>query len=422
LTDLSGVSGASMDVVIPKKRGKQLKIVVVVVALVALLGVGFWRWTPVGLQVATRSVRIEVVERGTFKDEVIVRAYADSLKSVNMDSVESGRVEEVFVQDGVLVKKGDKLFRLSNSQRLVDLLARQSDEAQQVSNALNLRVALETARSTHRQRITELEYSVLQAQRQFKRNQAAGKYVSKSLLEDSADQLAHQTRLLREEKLSAAAEIASMSDAARQMDQAIDSLRLGLKVINSTVDALTVRAPVAGRLADFSLGVGQTVKPDQHIGRIDDPTRFKLLAKVDEYYVNRIAVGAHGGAHLNGLHYSVKIARVYQQIRQGQFAVEFLFDSNQPTDLSPGQSLEASITMAEPAQTLILPNGAFFNDTGGTWVFIVNQSGAAAERRAVRFGRRSLSQIEVLSGLSPGDKVIVSGYAEFGNSTRLQLR
>ena len=413
-----------MDVVIERKRGRQLRVVAIATALVALFALGLWFWMPRGLQVAAKSVTIASVERGTFEDDVTVRATAESLNSVILDSVESGRVEEVFAHDGTLVKKGDTLFRLSNSERLLDLLKGQSDEAQQVSNGLTLRVDLETARTQHRQRTTDLEYAVLKAQRQYKRNQAlaAEKYISSNVLEDSADQLAYQTKLLNEEKLSAAAEIAAKSGAASQMDQAIAVLQSGLKVASTTVEALTVRAPVAGRLTDFSLQVGETVKPDEHIGRIDDPAHFKLSALVDEFYVNRVHAGARGAVELEGQAYPVRIGRVFLQIKDGRFEVELLFDGRQPGGLSPGQSVDATITMGEPSQTLLLPSGAFFNDTGGAWVYVLGRDGETATRRVIRVGRRSNSQIEILSGLSAGDRVIVSGYAEFGNSARLQLR
>ncbi|HTD28634.1 MAG TPA: efflux RND transporter periplasmic adaptor subunit [Xanthomonadaceae bacterium] len=418
------MSGASMDVVIPKKRGKQIRAAVVATSFAALFALGLWLWMPRGLQVEARSVTIATVARGTFEDAVTVRATAESLNSVILDSVESGRVEEVFAHDGTLVKKGDTLFRLSNPERLLELLKGQSDEAQQVSNGLTLRVDLETARTQHRQRTTDLEYAVQKAQRQYKRNQvlAAEKYISNSVLEDSADQLAYQTKLLNEEKLSAAAEIAAKSSAAAQMDQAIAVLQSGLKVASTTVEALTVRAPVAGRLTDFSLQVGETVKPDEHIGRIDDPAHFKLSALVDEFYVNRIHAGASGVVQLDGQSYSVRIGRVFLQIKAGQFEVELLFDGKQPSDLSPGQSVDANIIMGEPSQTLLLPSGTFFNDTGGAWVYVVDRDGETAKRRVIRVGRRGNSQIEILSGLSAGDRVIVSGYAEFGNSGRLQLR
>ncbi len=166
--------------------------------------------------------------------------------------------------------------------------------------------------------------------------------------------------------------------------------------------------------------MGETVKTDQHIGRIDDPNRFRLAAQVDEFYLNRVAVGRGGMVKQGEASYPVAVSTIYPQIKDGRFTVEMVFAKGQPPVMSPGQSLDAQITLGEPAPALLLPNGAFVNDSGGTWVFALGADGQAT-RRAVRVGRRSNSQIEILSGLAPGEHVIISGYAAFGKAERLQL-
>jgi HlyD family secretion protein len=416
------VTGAAMDTVVPKKRGRLALRIGAALAVLAVLAAGAWQLVPHGLQVPAQDVRIATVESGVFRDEVVVRATAQPLNSVILDSVESGRVEEVFARDGAQVRKGELLFRLSNPQRNLELLARQAEHAQQISNLSNLRVAQEVGRTDHQRRVGDLEFALAQAEKQHARNVrlAAQGYISQVALEESEDKLAQQRRALAEEKHGIDLESGVRRDALAQMDKAIHGLQSGLQLVTATVDALAVRAPVDGMLADFHLMVGQTVKTDQRIGRIDDPRRFKLAAEVDEFYLNRVGVGRAGSVTHEGKAWPVAVSTVYPQIKEGRFTLEMVFTRGQP-ELSPGQGLDAQVTMGDPARALLLPNGAFANDTGGAWVFVVGRDGETATRRAIRLGRRSGSQVEVLAGLAAGERVIVSSYTAFGKAERLQL-
>ena len=416
-------SGAAMDVVVPRKRGKAIAIGLAATLAVAAAGYGLWAWMPRGLQVDGTDLRIGQAERGIFVDEIVVRANAEPLNSVILDSVESGRVEEVFAIDGTLVKKGQLLFRISNPQRNLELLARQSEHAVSIFNLSNLRVAQEASASDHQRRREDLQFALEQVRKQHERNVrlAAQGYISAVALEESADKLQQQRRLLAQEERASGTEERVRRSAATQLETAIEGLNSGLKLVAATVDALAVRAPVEGRLTNFRLQVGESISTGKNIGRIDDPARFKLSASVDEYYLNRMAVGRHGSVKQDEHSFAVDIRTIYPQIKDGRFMVELVFTGGQPPVLNPGQSLDARITLGEPAKALLLPNGAFINDSGGAWVYVLDAGGRTAQRRAVRVGRRNNSQLEVLEGLAAGDKVILSSYAAYGNSPRLQI-
>jgi HlyD family secretion protein len=416
------VTGAAMDSVAPKRGHKKLRLAAIAGAVLAC-ALLVWHFLPHGLQVQAADARVAAVQRGTFVDDVSVRANAEALSSVMLDSVESGRVEEVIARDGAKVQKGDLLFRLSNPQRNLDLLARQSDYAQQVSNLASLRGAFEQSRTEHQRRLSENEFNVAQAVKAHERTRRlhAQGFISNVALEESADKLEQQKRLLAEAKNAQTAEMSIKRDALERMERTLGTLQDGLKLVNATVDALAVRAPIAGRLTDFRLQVGETVKPDQRVGRIDDPSRFKLVALVDEFYLPRIAVGRAGKARIGEQLYPVEVSRVYPQIKEGRFTVEMVFTREQPAGLSPGQSMDAQLTLSEPTPALLLPNGSFVNDTGGAWAFVLARDGVTAERRAIRIGRRSTSQVEVLSGLKAGEQVVVSSYSPYGKATTIQL-
>ncbi|WP_229223911.1 efflux RND transporter periplasmic adaptor subunit [Duganella sp. sic0402] len=415
-------SGAAMDSVVPRRRGKGAAIAGAVLIAVLAAAWALWQWMPRGLQIDGADLRIGQVTRGVFVDEVVVRATAEPRNSVILDAVESGRVEEVFAADGALVQKGQLLFRISNPQRNLELLARQYEHSVSIFNLSNLRVSQQASSSDHQRRLDDVQFALDQARKQHARNVrlAAQGFISSVALEESEDRLAQQERALKQEQTANAAETRVRQGAEQQLESSIQGLNSGLKLVSATVDALAVRAPVEGRLTNFRLQVGESIATGKNIGRIDDPARFKLTASVDEYYLNRMAVGRHGSVKQDERSYAADISTIYPQIKDGRFTVEMVFTQGQPPVLNPGQSLDARITLGEPATALLLPNGAFINDSGGAWVYVLDDSGGA-QRRAVRAGRRSNSQIEVLDGLKAGDKVILSSYAAYGNSPRLHI-
>ena len=460
-------TGAAMDRPLPKRHANYPLLAVGALAVLGCVA-AITQLAPRGLRVSASDIRVATVQRGMFRNDILVRSAAAPLHTVILDALESGRVEEVLVNDGALVAKGDLLFRLFNPQLRLDLVAREADRAQQISNVSNLRVTLETSQTEHQRRLLDLGYAMAQARRLQARNASLrdGGFISAATLEDSQDRLAQQQQALEDEKTRFAVEMRTKREGVRRMEEAIEQLDSGLRVVNDSIEALAVRAPIAGRLTDFRLQVGEIVQPEQHIGRIDDPSRFKLVAQVDEYYLGGLAVGKEGQVNFNGRDYPVEINRVFPQVTDGRFAIELLFTHEAPAGLSPGQSAETRIELGEAgvaqatkpqsglgeatagqatqaqsglgeagtgqsaqmqirlgegSSRLLLPNDAFLNDTGGTWVFVVAPDGRTAERRSIRVGRHNDSQVEVAAGLAPGERVIVSAYAPFGKAERLEI-
>ncbi|MGJ9417581.1 efflux RND transporter periplasmic adaptor subunit [Massilia sp. CMS3.1] len=416
-------TGAAMDTIVPRKRGPTIVLACAAAALAIAAAFALWQQLPRGLRVERADLEIATAEQGIFRDELVVRANAEPLASVILDSVESGRIEEVFVRDGEIVNQGQLLFRIANPQRNLELLARQAEQAQQLYNLSNLRLAQESDRSTRQRRLDELAFGLDQANKRHVRNERLAQqgYISAVALEESRDALDKETRAVALEKRSAAADSQVRGPALSQLERAIAGLDTGLQLVQATVDALVVRAPVAGRLTDFRMQVGQSIATGKNVGRIDDPARFKLTARIDEFYLNRVASGRAGSVEHDGRRYRVKIASVYPQIKEGRFLAELLFTGAQPAGLRPGQSLDTQVTLGEPVRALLLPAGAFMGDSSGAWVFVLTPGGDSAVRRAISAGRRSSAQVEVLAGLQPGERVIVSSYTAFGNSTSLSI-
>jgi HlyD family secretion protein len=416
------MTGAAMDRPLPKRRPNYLLAAVGTLLLLGSIAV-ILQLMPRGLRVAEGDIRTATVQPGMFNNDVLVRSTAEPLHTIMLDALESGRVEEVLVNDGALVAKDALLFRLSNPQLRLNLVAREADRAQQISNLSTLRVSIETSLTEHQRRMLDLNFTVAQAEKQYTRNASLARtgVIAVVALEESRDRLAQQRQALEDEKTRAVVEMRIKRDGVRQMEQAIAQLDAGLKVVNESIDALAVRAPIAGRLTDFRLQLGEIVKSEQRIGRIDDPSRFKLSAQIDEYYLGSVLTGKKGSVNVNGRDYSAEVSRVFPQITDGRFSIELLFTGEALPEMNPGQSAETRITLGGTSRGLILPNDAFLEDTGGAWAFVLAPDGRSAERRKIRIGRRNNSQAEAAAGLAPGERVIVSTYSGFGKAERLQI-
>jgi HlyD family secretion protein len=192
-------------------------------------------------------------------------------------------------------------------------------------------------------------------------------------------------------------------------------------IAHDNLSQLAVRAPVTGELSGFEIQLGQSLQQGERIGQIDSTGANKLQADIDEFYLGRVAVGQTATAEVEGRTYRLKIAKVYPQVRNGQFQIDLVFVGPAPASVQRGQTIQAKLTLGDSTKALLIPNGAFFNDTGGSWLFVVDKSGNAATRRQVQLGRRNADSIEVLNGLSPGERVITSSYSGLVDKTRLKF-
>jgi HlyD family secretion protein len=415
-------SGAAMDEPLPRRPPNYRALVLGGVAAATLL-LGLWQLVPSGQRVGLGDLRVATVEKGLFRNDMLVRATTAPLHTVMLDALESGRVEEVLVTDGAVIQQGDLLFRLSNPQLRLNLVAREADRAQQISNLSLLRVDLESSETAHRRRVLDLDFELAQARKLHARYEVLTRegVIAARTVEESLDQIDKLERTLAAEKSRAAVELRIKRDGIRQMEQAVERLDAGLGVVNDSIEGLAVRAPIAGRLTDFHLQLGEIIKPEQRIGRIDDPDLFKLVASVDEYFLGRVSVGKPGVAQANGRDYPVEISRVFPQIKEGRFSIELLFTAEAPPALRPGQSADTRLTLGESSAALLVPNDSWLDDSGGAWIFVIAPDGARAKRRDIRIGRRNNAQVEIVAGVEAGERVLVSGYSRYGKSELLQI-
>jgi HlyD family secretion protein len=409
------VTGGAMDKVVERKRIDKRILIGGAAAAAVLLILLFWLFAPRSdsMAVARDRLTISTIESGTFEDFLPLRARVTPLVTVFLDAVEGGRVEEKLVEDGAHVTQGQMLAVLSNAELQLSTLEKQAEVEQQLNNMRSQELALTQTRNANLRDLNQAETDLAKARRLYdlQKPLAERGFVSMKTFNDTKDDLKYQQQRLAILKQSIGQTEALQSSQLHQLRVASSSLNSSMGIARSNLGQLSIRAPVTGELSGFDIQLGQSLQQGERIGQIDSTGSNKLQADVDEFYLGRVAVGQTATADFEGKTYRLKVAKVYPQVRNGQFQIDLLFDGPAPSSVQRGQTIQTKLTLGDPSKAVLVPNGAFFNDTGGNWVFVVDKSGNSATKRQVQLGRRNAEFIEVLSGLSPGERVITSSYS-----------
>lgn len=376
------------------------------------------------LKVENDRIVVSTVEVGDFDDYIPVRGQVAPLKTVFLDAIEGGRVEAIFVEDGTEVKAGDLIIDLSNTQLQLDVIAREAEVTEQLNNLRNTELSLEQNRLEHKRNLVDINYHIIRLSREINRLEPL---VEKDLVDDGT------LERLRDELdwYEARREVTLESQATDERLQKVqmaqlriagEQLERNLEVASRNMDSLQVRAPVSGKLTAFDLEVGQALSRGVNIGQIDDPESYKVTANIDEYYLPRVDLEQTGTFRADTRDYALIVRKVYPQVQNGTFKVDLVFAGDEPGSIRRGQTLQLNLQLGRPSRSLLIPNGAFYQDTGGNWVFVVTADGSRAVRRNVRTGRRNLRFIEILDGLEAGERVITSPYTNYLDMDRLELQ
>lgn len=419
------VTGSAMDQAIAVRRVPLWMKLAGGAVLALALAVAFWWFAPRSSSqtVGADRVTISTVTRGTFEDFIPLRARVTPLLTVYIDAVEGGRVEKMLVEDGATVAAGQPIALLSNAELQLSTLARQTEVEQQINNMRSQELALAQTRLANERALLEADLALQKAKRQYEREKPlAGRgFVTAKQFSDTSDEFEYRRRNYEALKRSQATDARLQGSQLAQQQAAAQSMQSGLAIARANLDALQLRAPVAGQLSGFSVQVGQSLQRGERVGQIDSPGRNKLIAGVDEFYLGRVQLQQRAAVESGGRRYAAKITKIYPQVQNGQFQVDLQFDGAEPQGIQRGQTLPVRLTLGDPAPALLVPNGAFYNDTGGAWIFVVAPDGRSAQKRPVRLGRRNGEFVEVLEGLDAGERVLTSPYTGFTDKTRLDL-
>ena len=419
------ISGQGMDRIVARKMPLSKKLGLVAAGLLAML----FTWWLAGMLMGGRSLSVNAqrivvspVTVGTFEDFVPLRGRLVPSSTVYLDAIEGGRVEEVLVEDGAFVEAGQPIALLSNTNLQLEVLGREAAVTEQLNNMRTIELQLEQNRLSHKRNLVEIDYQVTRLNRAIARQRelAARELVSQSTIDELQDELDYYVNR-REVTLESQVTDARMQEAQlAQLRDANAQLQRSLTFARKNLDDLNIRAPVAGKLSGFDIDIGQSIAPGGRLGQIDDPEGYKLNASIDEYYLGRVDLQQVAVATHNGRDLELRVAKIYPQVNNGQFDVDMAF-AEQPDGLRRGQTLQLRLTLGDNSDAVLIPNGSFYQETGGNWVFVVSADGAEAVKRSVRLGRRNTDYIEVLDGLEPGERVVTSPYTSYVGMDRLTI-
>lgn len=397
-------------------------------ALAALVAAGFVAWLTLlligGRSLTVQSGRIVVSEvtSGTFEDFVPLRGQLVPKSTVYLDAIQGGRVEEMLVEDGATVEAGQLIARLSNTNLQLEVLGREAVVTEQLNALRTIELQLEQNRLSHKRNLVEIDYQVKRLERAIARQRdlVVRDLVAQSTLDELQDELDYYVNRKAVTLESQATDARLQEQQLRQLREAGEQLESGLGFARKNLDDLDIRAPVAGRLSGFAIEIGESIAPGGRLGQVDDPEGYKLRVGIDEFYLGRVDLKQTGVAEHGRRDYDVVVSKIYPQVNNGQFEVDMTF-AEEPRGLRRGQTLQVRLTLGDNSEAVLVPNGAFYQETGGNWVFVVTPDGTQAVRRNVRFGRRNTDFIEVLDGLEPGERVVTSPYTSYAGMDRLAI-
>lgn len=411
-TQATALPGAAMDRQIERRAVPMWRRRGTLIALgLVLLAVLIWRFLPASgsTDIATADIEAGTVQRAPFADYLPVRATVAPRVTTLVGVLSGGQVEKLLVQDGTMIADGQPLATLANPTLKLDVLTREAQIASQLGQVAGENLGIERNRLDRAGQVAQANYDLIKARRDLSIRQQLHDqgFVSDEGIKSYAAEADYQAKRLAQLRSGSAAEAGITATQSQRLDDTRRRLTGNLAAVRAGLDALLIRAPVAGRLTNFTIQPGQTLKPGDPAGQIDSEGSWKLEADVDEYYLGRVHVGQKASA--DGVRLTV--SKVLPSVKDGRFRVELTFDFAAPTGLNRGQTLDIRITLGSTTPALVAPTGGWLDAGGGSSAFVLDGDGRHARRRPIRTGRRSPEQVEIMSGLQPGDRIVTSATA-----------
>ena len=420
----------NMDKVIEKKKGiaaaftkKSVKwwalgafvILVVVLLLTGRRSV---------LRVDGSTILTGTARQGEFNDYIRVSGQVQPMTTVQLSPTEGGNVKRIVVEEGSHVNEDDVIVVLGNESLDMQILNSEAELAEKENILRNTMISMEQQKLSVRQEKLSLQIEVRRARRAYEQNKAL--YEEKLIAKEeylkasedyelAKDKLELVTDRERQDSFYRSVQIA-------QMHESLENMRLNMNMIRRRKENLSVKAPISGELGLLDVELGQSVAAGAKIGQINNLDSYKIEAQIDEHYIDRVAPGLEATFERQSEKYSSVIRKVYPEVRDGKFKADFRFEGQQPENIRTGQTYYLNLQLGQSAEAILIPRGSFYQNTGGKWVYVLNADGTKATKRSVRIGRQNPQYYEVLEGLAPGDKVIISSYDSFGDKDELLIK
>lgn len=421
------ISDIIMDRVLIKKKWNNKRIATIggIAALLLLITASYYFTSGNSrLNVDRERISIAEVKNDSFREYIPVNGMILPISTIYLDASVGGRVEEKFVEDGAIMKKGDAIMRLSNTDQELSLV-------NQETQVLNLLTQMEIAKTNaqqntvmHLNQMADVENAFKEAKRVYDMNKVLyeKRVISLQEYQKTLNDYNYQKERVNLTKQVLKQDSISTKQSLDQSQQTYNRTRSALDLMRRKVGDLIVRAPVDGQLTSFDAEIGQSKSSGERLGQIDVLSGFKVRADIDEHYISRIYSDLEGEFTLSGKTYKLRIKKVYTQVTNGRFQVDMEFVDEIPQGIRRGQTLQIRLALSDETKALVVPKGGFYQQTGGNWIFKLDKDGKTAYRVDIQLGRQNPDYYEVLQGLEPGDKVITSSYETYDKVQELVIK
>ena len=413
-----------MDRVIEKKKGINLAFTKKAVPFwLGALMLAFIIWLVVRddskkLRVNLDNISVGTVTSGQFNDYIRISGQVAPITTIQISPLEGGVVQEIVAEEGSRVKRGDVILILSNENLDMQILNSEADLAEKENILRNTMIQMEQQKLSVEQEKLQLQMDVRRNKRNYEAQKALyddGLIAKEEYLKAEEDYELSTSRLKLVEN-RAKQDSLYRSVEITQMQESLDNMRRNMMMIRKRKDNLTIKAPIDGELGLLDVVLGQSVAAGSRIGQINNLDSYKIEAQIDEHYIDRVTAGLDATFERQSERYQAQIRKVYPEVRDGKFKADFKFVGQQPENIRSGQTYYLNLQLGQPVEAVLIPRGAFYQKTGGKWIYVMSSDGTKAVRRDIRIGRQNPQYYEVIEGLEAGEKVITSSYDNFGES------
>jgi HlyD family secretion protein len=376
------------------------------------------------LNVDATRITVSTISKATFQEFIPVNGVVLPQTTIYLDAIEGGRVEQKLVEDGAMVFKGQPILRLSNTDLELSLANQETAVFEVLTQMQNTRNNSDQNTIRQLNQMAEVDNAYIEAERLYKLNKHLyeNKAIGSQEYKASENNYNYQVRRMSLTKETLRNDSMSSKLQVSQMAKSYSRMMNALQLMRRKVGDLIVRSPVAGQLTSLDAEIGQSKNKGERLGQVDVLSGYKVRVDIDEHYISRIFAGLRGNATVAGKDFQLEIKKVFTQVTNGRFQVDMEFAGDIPQGIRRGQTLQIRLALSDETQAVLLPKGGFYQQTGGNWIFKVNDNGSAAYKVDVRLGRQNPDYYEVIEGLKPGDKVVTSSYENYGTMQELVLK
>jgi HlyD family secretion protein len=416
-----------MDKIIKKKKWTTKRIVWISLGSIFAFLIIYnliWGDHTSKFNVQKERISIEEVKEDYFQDYITQTGTVEPISTIFLDAIEGGRVEELVTEEGTMVQKDAVILRLSNTNLHLDIMNREANLAEQINNLRNTRLSMEQNKLSLKRQMLDLDYQISIQKRDFENSKELfeKEYISDKDFEEIKERHDYlvETRELVIENQKADSLFREIQVA--QLENSVDQMEMNLEFVRMKLENLNVKAPVSGLLVSVNAEIGEAIGTGQRLGQIHVLDEFKVRLEIDEHYISRVNASLIGEFDFTGSTYGLKVKKIYPEVRNGRFGVDLVFIEEFPERIRTGQTFRVKLELGESQMALLVPRGAFYQSTGGQYIFVVDSTEKFAIKRDIRLGRMNPRYYELLEGLEPGEKVVISSYDNFGRAEKLILK